>query len=79
MGDYAVIGTTAATESGLDLTLVALGIGLALVFVAFIGLMVVRARPAPAPIAPRGRGEPASRVPSKRKRPRRPPGGRSGE
>jgi hypothetical protein len=77
MGDYAVI--TAGAESGLDLTLIALGIGLALVFVAFIGLMVVRARPAPAPIAPRGRGGLAGRVPSKRKRPRRPPGGRSGE
>jgi hypothetical protein len=79
MGDYAVIATTAGTESGLDLAMVALGIGLALVFVAFIGLMVVRARPAPGPIAPRGRGEPAGRVPSKRKRPRRPPGGRPGE
>jgi hypothetical protein len=77
MGDYALIATV--SEAGLDLKLVALGIGLALVFVAFIGLMVVRARPAPAPIAPRGRGELAARVPSKRKRPRRPPGGRSGE
>jgi hypothetical protein len=79
MGDYAVIDTAARAESGIDLTLVALGFGLALVFVAFIGLVVVRARPAPTPIAPRGRGEPGGRVPSKRKRPRRPPGGRSGE
>jgi hypothetical protein len=78
MGDYAVIAAS-PTDAGIDLTLVGLGVGIALVFAAFIGLMVIRARPVPAPYARPGRGGTPGRVPSKRKRPRRPPAGRSDE
>jgi hypothetical protein len=78
MGDYAVIATDAA-DSGLDLTVVALGVGIALVVAAFIGLLVVRARPAPSPVPRPGRAGVPGRIPSKRKRPRRPPTGRSDE
>jgi hypothetical protein len=69
IGDYAVVGTPAPVDDGIDLTLVLAGLGIALVFIAFVGLLILRARPpsaAPLPMAG------SRRVPAKRRRPRPP-------
>jgi hypothetical protein len=81
LGDYALIEAPGAGP-GLDLTLIVLGGAIGLIFVAFIALMFLRARPLPPPVAGTGRresgGSVPSRVPSKRRGPKRPPSGRSG-
>lgn len=85
VGDYALIEGLGlgGTDEPVDVVLIVLGGGIALVFAAFIGLMYLRARP-PRPPALRaarsdeaGRRPVQSRVPSKRRGPKRPPTGRS--
>ena len=79
MGDYVVIAATAPNggDSGGADALIFGAIALALFFAAVAGLFWYRRRPPPIPVAQLGptRG----RIPSKRKAPRRPPSGRSGE
>ena len=79
LGDYAVIAGTAPDggDSGGADALIFGAIALALFFAAVAGLFWYRRRPPPIPVAQLGptRG----RIPSKRKAPRRPPSGRSGE
>jgi hypothetical protein len=78
LGDYAVLSS--ATSGGVDLTYVALGAGIVLVVLAFVVLTYLRQRPQPAYPTHRsgaGRTGPSTRIPSKRRGPRRPPSGRS--
>ncbi len=88
LGDYALIAAPGSgTDAPLDLSLIVLGGGITLAIVAILGLVFIRGRaPAPPPAMPRparpgaaGRGTPSGRVPSKRRGPKRPPSGRSGE
>jgi hypothetical protein len=79
-GIYAIVSTGEAA-GGIDLVLVLAIGGVALIFVAFVALLYLRARPARLPVAEFRRGEvarPPARTPSKKKRSRRPPSGRSG-
>jgi hypothetical protein len=77
LGDYAVISGASppGSEGGLDPLLFG-GLALALFFVVVAALFWYRRRPPPVPVARLGPGR--GRVPSKRRAPRRPPGGRSG-
>ena len=77
LGDYAVISgvNPPGAEGGLDPLLFG-GIALALFFVIVVGLFWYRRRPPPVPVAQLGPSR--GRIPSKRRAPRRPPGGRSG-
>jgi hypothetical protein len=80
LGDFAVV----AGGAGVDTALILLGGGIVLILLAFVGLLVVRGRPTPSSATKpgrmgAGRGAIPSRVPSKRKRGRRPPSGRSGQ
>jgi hypothetical protein len=79
MGDYAVVAVTTPNGDGgggAD-ALIFGAIALALFFAAVAGLFWYRRRPPPVPVAQLGPGR--GRIPSKRKAPRRPPSGRSGE
>ena len=78
LGDYAILTGSAGNGTGggggLD-PLVFGGVALALFFAVVAGLFWYRRRPAPVPVA--RLGPTRGRIPSKRKGPRRPPGGRS--
>lgn len=79
-GIFAVVAT-GETSGGLDLALVLATAGIALIVVAFAALLYLRARPVELPVAQLrrpGSAPPGGRVPSKRKRSKRPPSGRSG-
>jgi hypothetical protein len=80
-GIYAVVSTGDIAAGGLDVVVLLAVAGVALIFVAFVGLLYLRARPARLPVAEFRRGEvarPPARTPSKKKRSKRPPSGRSG-
>jgi len=89
LGDYAVVASVASGSGGVDLTLVVLGGGIVLIVLAFVLLIYLRQRPPPAyPTRRAGTGARSgsgarpttpTRVPSKRRGPRRPPSGRSGQ
>ena len=82
MGIFAVVASGGiAGGGGLDLVVIFAVVGVALIFVAFVALLYLRARPARLPVAEFRRGDvprPPARAPSRRKRSRRPPSGRSG-
>jgi hypothetical protein len=80
LGIMAVVTTGAARPGGLagtgiDPVFFVLGAAIVVIFLAFMALLVLRSGD-PGAAAARGLG-PSSRVPSKRKRPPRPPSGRS--
>jgi hypothetical protein len=80
-GIYAVVSTGEVGGGGLDVVLLLAVAGVVLIFVSFVALLYLRARPAKLPVAEFRRGEvarPPARTPSKKKRSRRPPSGRSG-
>lgn len=69
-----------AAPGGIDVVLLLAIGGVVLIFIAFVALLYLRARPARLPAAQFQRpnvARPASRVPSKRRGPKRPPSGRS--
>jgi len=81
-GIFAVVSTgDTGAGGGLDVVLLLAVAGVALIFVSFVALLYLRARPAKLPVAEFRRGEvarPPARTPSKKRRPKRPPSGRSG-
>jgi hypothetical protein len=80
-GIYAIVSTGQSAGGGPDVVLLLAIAGVALIFVAFVTLLYLRARPQRLPVAEFRRGEaprPPARTPSKKKRSRRPPRGRSG-
>ena len=81
-GTYAIVATGAAAGGGgVDVVVLLAVAGVALIFVSFVALLYLRARPAALPVAEFRRGEvarPPARTPTRKKRSRRPPSGRSG-
>ena len=80
MGIYAVVATGESAGGGFDLVLLLAIGGIALIFIAFVALLYLRARPASLPRARfpgAGSAAPPTRLPSKRRGPKRPPAGRS--
>ena len=81
MGIYAVVANgESAAGGGVDLVLLLAIGGIALIFIAFVALLYLRARPASLPRARfpgTGSAAPPTRVPSKRRGPKRRPTGRT--
>lgn len=80
-GTFAVVSTGETTGGGVDVVLLLAIGGIALLLMALVALLYLRARPAgpPASRFPRdGAAPPAGRLPSKRRRSKRPPSGRLG-